>query len=151
MALNTQPLEEADLPLLDAARQVIRDNYEYGRFHVGAAVRMGDGRVFTGIHVEANVGRVTLCAEAVAIGTALSAGSREVRSIVAVMHHRPHEEPGHPAVITPCGMCRELISDFGPEAWVVIPAADGTPMRVPVLDLLPVKYSRPHGNPAGEA
>jgi cytidine deaminase len=39
-------------------------------------------------------------------------------------------------------MCRELISDFGPGAWVIIPAADGAPMKVQVLDLLRAKYRR---------
>jgi cytidine deaminase len=66
-------LAEGDELLLAAARQVIAANYEYDRHHIGAAVRMSDGRVFVGVHVEAHVGRITLCAEAVALGAALSA------------------------------------------------------------------------------
>jgi hypothetical protein len=42
----------------------------------------------------------------------------------------------------PCGMCRELISDFGLDAWVIIPSVDGPPRKVAVLDLLPEKYTR---------
>jgi cytidine deaminase len=39
-------------------------------------------------------------------------------------------------------MCRELISDFGLDAWVIIPSVDGPPRKVAVLDLLPEKYTR---------
>jgi cytidine deaminase len=39
-------------------------------------------------------------------------------------------------------MCRELISDFGPDAWVILPSVAGPPEKVPVLDLLPAKYAR---------
>jgi cytidine deaminase len=66
--------------LLAAARQVIAANYEYDRHHIGTAVRMSDGRVFVGVHVEAHVGRITPCAEAVARGAALSAGARDADS-----------------------------------------------------------------------
>jgi cytidine deaminase len=120
---------------------VIAENYEYGRHHIGAAVRMRDGRIFTGVHVEANVGRITLCGEAVALGNALSAGARDIDTIVAVAHPHPHEDAEHAWVVTPCGMCRELISDFGGDAWVIVPSAGGAPGKVPVLDLLPAKYS----------
>jgi len=146
MDFAQQPLENADNELLDAARRVISANYEHGRFHVGAAVRMGDGRVFTGVHVEANVGRVTLCAEAVAIGAALSSGARDVQAVVAVAHPHPRDEPRSPWVVSPCGMCRELISDFGPEAWVIIPTDRGAPVKVRVLDLLPAKYRSNRGS-----
>jgi cytidine deaminase len=145
--MRAEALTAVDVRLIDAAHQVIADNFDPGRHHLGAAVRMGDGRVFTGIHVEAHVGRITLCAEAVAIGTALSAGSRDIQAIVAVAHPRAGESDRDapvrsPLVVAPCGMCRELISDFGPGAWVVIPGDDDAPVRVPVHELLPVKYAR---------
>ncbi|HEV7885293.1 MAG TPA: hypothetical protein VGO81_17100, partial [Solirubrobacteraceae bacterium] len=65
MSLRTLALTADDERLVTAVRRVIADNYEDGRHHIGAAVRMRDGRVFAGVHVEAYVGRVTLCAEAV--------------------------------------------------------------------------------------
>jgi len=89
--------------------------------------------VFAGIHIEAHVGRVTLCAEAVALGTALSAGARDIETVVAVAQVR---------VVSPCGMCRELISDFGPDAWVILSAGASGATKVSVHDLLPAKYAR---------
>ena len=142
MALRAMALAEGDVELVAAAQRVIGDNYEQDRHHIGAAVRMRDGRVFVGVHVEANVGRITLCAEAVALAAALSAGARGVETVVAVAHPGADESPVHAWVVAPCGMCRELISDFGPDAWVIMPSAEGPPVRIAVMDLLPAKYSR---------
>jgi cytidine deaminase len=142
MSLRTRALTADDERLVTAARRVIGDNYEHGRHHIGAAVRMRDGRVFAGIHVEAYVGRIALCAEAVALGAALSAGARGVETVVAVAYPSGGEPGSEAPVVSPCGMCRELISDFGLDAWVIIPSAGGVPRKVAVLDLLPAKYAR---------
>lgn len=142
MAMRLVALSEDDEQLLAAARQVIAANYEHDRHHIGAAVRTSDGRVFVGVHVGANVGRIAVCAEAVALATALSAGARGVQTVVAVAHPHATDTDRDLRVVAPCGMCRELISDFGPDAWVIMPAAEGALSRVPVLDLLPAKYAR---------
>ena len=64
------PLTAEDEALIAEARAAIERGYRYGWHHIGAAVRMGSGRVFTAVHLEANAGRVAVCAEAVAIGRA---------------------------------------------------------------------------------
>lgn len=140
MTLDGVPLTDDDLALVEAARAVIKANYEYERHHVGAAVRMGDGSIFTGVHLEAHIGRIAVCAEAVAIGTAQSSGAREVKAVVAVVH--PHDGTDEPWVASPCGMCRELISDYGPQAEVILPNENGSLVKVAVLSLLPAKYTR---------
>ena len=134
-------LTYSDQALIEAARDVIVANYEYGRHHLGAAVLMTDGRVFTGVHLEANVGRVAVCAEAIAIGNAISAGSRGIDLIVAVSHPHLDDTPKEPWVVAPCGICRELISDYGINADVIIPGEDGL-IKVPVISLLPAKYTQ---------
>lgn len=142
MPLHSIPLTANDRKLVASARQLIAANYEEGRHQIGAAVRMRDGSVFASIHVEAHVGRVALCAEAVALGAALSGGARDIEIIVAVAHPGPHDNEAEAWVVPPCGMCRELISDFGPDAWVILSAGNGPSTKVPVLDLLPAKYTR---------
>lgn len=138
--MSNTSLSVDDERLVGAAKRIIADNYDYDRHHVGAALRTRTGGdVWTGIHVEANVGRVTVCAEAIALGAALSAGARGIRTIVAVAHPHPHEEATEGWVVSPCGMCRELVSDFDEQADVIVPA-DGGLARVNVLDLLPLKY-----------
>ena len=135
------PLNADDDTLVGAAREAIRTRYQYGRHHVGSAVRMRSGRVFTGLHLETHVGSGG-CAEAVALGRAACEGEDEIDTIVAVRHPKPGELPRDIAVVSPCVTCRELISDYGPAARVIIPTPDG-PRAVSIRELLPWKYLRP--------
>jgi cytidine deaminase len=91
------------------------------------------------MHVEAQVGRITVCAEAMVIGKALSEGEAEFDTIVAV--RRADEEPHVFYVVSPCGMCRELICDYGPTTKVLFVERSEL-KKVPACDLLPGKYSR---------
>ncbi len=79
------------------------------------------------------MGRVAVCAEAIAVGMAAAAGNTDISLIVAV--NRAGE------VFAPCGICRELISDYAPDAAVIVPGAEG-PERVSIRTLLPNKYTR---------
>jgi cytidine deaminase len=133
---GAEVLEDRDEHLIQAARDVIAANYEYERHAVGAAVRMRSGQVFTGVHIEATIGRVTVCAEAVAIGAALTAGERDIDTVVAVAHPHPHEDPVESWVVPPCGMCREMIKDYGPEATVIVAGPESL-RKVSVGELLP--------------
>lgn len=63
--LKVRPLEQRDYDLIKAAEEVIEKNYRYGRHHIGSAVRTTSGNVFSAVHVEANVGRITVCGEAI--------------------------------------------------------------------------------------
>ena len=126
-------LTQADFSLIVKATEIIQARYKEDHHHIGAALRTKDGQIFAGVHVEAYIGRITLCAEAVAIGMAESAGDHEVDTIVAVGVDG--------TVVSPCGMCRELISDYGPQARVIVPGIDG-PVKVTIQELLPNKYTR---------
>ncbi len=103
--------------LMAAAREASAHAYApYSRFHVGAAVLADDGRIFTAANVENASYGLTSCAERNAIFAAVSAG---VRCIVAVAIHTPTQEP-----VSPCGACRQVMHEFGPEA-VVMSCCDG--------------------------
>ncbi len=122
-----------DEELINVARELIAARFKQGYHHIASALRTTSGRIYTGVHVEAYVGRIAVCAEAIALGAAATAGDTSIETIVAV------NELGE--VVSPCGMCRELISDYAPEACVVI-LRSGQPVKVPVMELLPEKYSR---------
>ncbi|MCJ7566935.1 MAG: cytidine deaminase [Anaerolineales bacterium] len=122
-----------DEELINIAGELIAARFKEGCHHIAAALRTTSGSIFTGVHVEAYVGRIAVCAEAIAIGVAATAGDTSIETIVAV------NELGE--VVSPCGMCRELISDYSPEACVVI-LRSGQPVSVPVMELLPDKYNR---------
>ncbi len=122
-----------DKELIQAATEIIQERYCEDHHHIGAALRTKSGKVYSAVHVEAYIGRITLCAEAVAIGMAASAGDLPVETIVAVGVEGE--------VVSPCGMCRELIGDYGPEATVIVPDGDDI-QKVPITELLPNKYTR---------
>lgn len=134
-------LSPADLELMAAATDFIRSRYQENRHHIGAAVRGASGRVYLGLHLDTYVGRCSVCAEAVALGGALSAGETGIEAIVSVRHPRPKELHAQPKVVSPCGICREMLTDFAPGSTVIM-SRQGELTRVPVADLLPEKYRR---------
>jgi len=83
-----------------------------------------------------------VCAEAVAIGRALTEhGDKGIETIVAVRHPKPGE-PGALAVVSPCGTCRELIHDYDAKARVIVPDGAKGPTVTTIGELLPNKYRR---------
>ncbi len=108
---------------------------------VGAALRSRDGRIWTGVHLGATVGRLQVCAEAVALGRAIMEGDGSVACAVAVRHPKPDEPSQDLAVVPPCGACREMLVDFSREAQVIVPLPAGL-RRLPVSSLLPLPYQR---------
>jgi cytidine deaminase len=83
----------------------------YSSFPVGAAVIGGSGKVFAGCNVENASYGLCNCAERTAIFSAVAAGER---SIKAVAIYTPTSLP-----TAPCGACRQVINEFGPDAVVI--------------------------------
>lgn len=133
-----------DAALLDAASDLIRRRYAVGRHHIAAALRTRSGKVVTGLHLDTYVGRASVCAEAVAVGQAMADGAGiddPIAAIVSVRHPRPTEANQSIQVVAPCGICREMLRDFAPEARVIL-NADGRLASYSTAELLPLKYHR---------
>lgn len=138
-------LTDQDRELITAAREAIRQRYRNDWQEVGAALRTRDGRVVTGVNIDAYLGRMAVCAEAVAIGRAITeAGDRGIEAIVAVRHPKPTDPDQTIRVVSPCGSCRELIYDYDATAHVIVPNGAGEEM-VTIGELLPNKYTRGEG------
>ena len=135
-------LSGRDQELISAAKEAISRRYRNDWQEVGAALRTRDGRIFTGVNLDAYLGRMAVCAEAVALGRAVTeAGETGIETIVAVRHPEPTERDQAILVVSPCGSCRELIWDYDRNARVIVPGANG-PAVAAITDLLPNKYSR---------
>ncbi len=135
-------LSGADRELIDAARDAIRRRYRNDWQEVGAALRIRSGRIFVGVNLDAYLGRMAVCAEAVALGQAITeSGEAGIDTIVAVRHPRPAEKDQTIGVVSPCGACRELIWDYDRNARVIVPGDDG-PVAISIGELLPNKYRR---------
>ncbi len=94
------------------ARQAASRAYApYSRFPVGAAAIAGSGRIYSGCNVENASYGLCNCAERTAIFCAVAAGERTIKA-VAVYTPTPLPTP-------PCGACRQVIHEFGPDAVVI--------------------------------
>ena len=139
--MSPKGLDADDRALIDAARQLIVRRYTENRHHIAAAVRTKSGKVYTGLHLDTYVGRASVCAEAIAVGRALTDDGDAIVRIVSVRHPRPREAHREPQVVAPCGICREMLNDFAPDAEVIV-KSNGEIIRAPVGALLPNKYRR---------
>ena len=135
-------LSVADRDLIAAARAAIKRSYRDDWQEVGAALRTRSGKIFTGVNLDAYLGRMAVCAEAVALGRAVvDLGDAGIDTIVAVRHPPPSDKDQTIAVVSPCGACRELIFDYDRNARVIVPDRKSQ-KAVPISELLPNKYTR---------
>jgi len=129
-------LSKEDLELIEAAKEAA-DKLHVDDFNeVAAAIRTKEKRIFTGIHIESSVGYADVCGEVAAICTAVSNGYRDFEAIVAIWG----DGKGTYRLLSPCGRCRELISDFNMDTWVIVGSLEH-PYKMKVSKLLPLKYA----------
>ncbi len=115
-------LGKAEKDLIAAATAAIKQRYRDDWQEVGAALRTRSGKIFTGVNLDAYLGRMAVCAEAVALGRAVvDLGDDGIDLIVAVRHPPPDDKDQTIAVVSPCGACRELIFDYDRKARVIVP------------------------------
>jgi cytidine deaminase len=140
-ALEDLVLSDNDHALIAAANAVLERHYRTFWHTVAAAIRSRDGRIWTGVHIGTTVGRLAVCAEAVAYGRAVLEGDGTIETAVAVRHPKPEEEDRELAVVSPCGGCREMIMDHAPDARIILKESDGL-IKLPIRSLLLLPYRR---------
>jgi cytidine deaminase len=117
--------------LLRSAQKVMGNAHApYSKFRVGAAILLSNGQIFSGCNVENASYGMTNCAERTAIFSAVARlGPKiEIRAVTVVNDH------GVPC--SPCGACRQVIYEFGPDATIFFQGADG-PKQAHITELLP--------------
>ncbi len=127
---------EPDLePLIEAAAEARERAYTpYSHFRVGAALLAKSGRVYTGCNIENLAFTPTMCAERVAIGSAIAAGEAP-GSFVAMAVVGDDPEPS-----TPCGVCRQVLAELAPGIPVILaasPEKGSSRLRYTPEELLP--------------
>lgn len=119
---NDTALDEEQARALLARAREARDHayVPYSRFPVGAALLADDGTVFTGCNVENASYGLTNCAERTAVFKAVSEGRTAFRAIAVV-------GPQDDLFCAPCGACRQVMYEFGPETILIAPAGPDQP------------------------
>jgi len=104
---------ELDALFALAAKAAEASYSPYSKFRVGAALLCEDGSVFTGTNVENRSFGLTICAERSALVSAVSSGERKFRMIAIAT-------PDAEYPVSPCGACRQVLSEFMPPGAAVV-------------------------------
>ena len=128
-------MSDGPAELLDAARAVQANAHApYSNFPVGAAFRSASGRIFVGCNVENASFPEGICAEAAAMGAMVAAGEYEIVEVLTVA--------GGERLTTPCGGCRQRLSEFArPAALVHCAGPDGVRRTFTLGELLPASFT----------
>jgi cytidine deaminase len=119
-------------PLLEAARAAMKNAHApYSNFKVGAALRTSTGEIFAGCNVENASYGMTNCAERTAIFSAV-AKLGPTMEITAIAVTCAQNVP-----CAPCGACRQVIYEFGPQAIIYFQSSSKGWTEIPITDLLP--------------
>ncbi|MDR7857125.1 cytidine deaminase [Tissierella sp.] len=103
----------------------------YSKFRVGAALITDEDEVFTGCNIEIASYSPTLCAERTAIFKAVSEGHKKIKTIAIV---------GDSDFTYPCGVCRQVIREFGKDATVIIANSEDDYREYKLEELLPHSF-----------
>lgn len=119
--------------LIELANEARKNAYApYSDYPVGAALKTQSGRVFTGVNIENAAYPTTICAERVAVFKAVSEGERDFEVIAVVTNNGG----------SPCGSCRQVLSEFGLDTIVLIADGAGKLLRqTTVSELLPDAFT----------
>jgi cytidine deaminase len=122
--------------LIERAMRIRRKAYApYSGYPVGAALLGSSGRIYTGVNVENAAYPTSMCAERNAVFQAVTRGEQSFAAVAVVT-----ENGG-----SPCGSCRQVLSEFGPRMLVLIADAEGRLLRQIRLDeLLPQAFGPSH-------
>ena len=104
----------------------------YSNFFVGTAVLTSEGKVYTGCNIESSSYSLTICAERNAIFKAISEGEREFNAIAVAGDTEDY--------ISPCGACRQVISDLCGEIDVILVNGNGEYIVKKTSELLPFAF-----------
>jgi cytidine deaminase len=104
----------------------------YSNFFVGAAVLTTESKVYTGCNIESSSYSLTICAERNAIFKAVSEGEREFIAIAVAGDTDDY--------ISPCGACRQVISDLCGEIDVILVNSNGDYIVKKTSELLPFAF-----------
>jgi coenzyme F420-0:L-glutamate ligase/homotetrameric cytidine deaminase len=120
--------------LIDQAKKALANAYApYSGFEVGAALLARSGKIYAASNMENASSGADICAERVALARALAEGEREFLAI-AVVGNTP--EP-----ISPCGICRQSLMEFGGEIQVIMANLQGEAATAKLSDLLPRAFT----------
>jgi cytidine deaminase len=119
--------------LIRAAKLVrLNARAAYSGFKVGAALETRQGKVYSGCNIESATYGLTVCAERIAVWTALSEGESAFRRIVVVADTRD--------TTPPCGACRQILWEYCGDIEIILSNLEAEKTRFRMRELLPYPF-----------
>ncbi len=125
--------------LYQSAHDLIKARYLPKKHVIAATVVGGSGKSYTAVNLDSHLRRAAVCAEGAAIAIAMSAGEEKITDVLALRYNPDTDKS---CVVSPCGVCRELILDYGEDATIYVPDDNGDPKAVTASGLLPDRYAK---------
>lgn len=133
-------LTTEDMNLIKQAEDAIIKSFDSTKHRIAAALLDEQGHIHIGINLKGNARHVNVCAENISLGNALMSGTGDLKTVVAVRHPKPQEEKQDLQIVSPCGICRDLLHDYGVK-YVII-SDNGVIKKIDFKDLIPFKYEK---------
>ena len=122
--------------LIDTARKAMENAYApYSKIKVGAALLTSSGKIHTGCNIENASYGLTVCAERVAVGCAVSQGEKDFIAIAIVN--------STDKIIVPCGACLQVLSEFSKNLQIILVSAKNEIIRTDLKNLFPEPFNLP--------
>ncbi len=120
--------------LIETAKNALKQAYvPYSNYPVGSAMLTSGGEILSGCNVENASYGLTNCAERTAIFKAVSEGGRDIAAMAITAESENYASP--------CGACRQVIMEFGPEAWIILANKNNDYQLVKAKELLPGAFT----------
>ena len=117
------------------AKKVRKKAYvPYSNFKVGASILVNQNKIFTGCNIENASYGLTMCAERVAIFKAVSQGFKNIQILLLTADTKE--------LISPCGACRQVISEFGNNIDIYMSNLEGKMKKTNINKLLPESFNK---------
>jgi len=126
--------KEKYFQLLQIAKDFSKNSYSpYSKFKVGAAVLCEDDKVFGGTNIENASYGLSVCAERVALFSAVANGAKKIKAVAI------YTSKGN---TTPCGACRQVIAEFSNNIDIIYNTKDNTVKIEKISSLLPKSFNK---------
>lgn len=127
-------ITKVDRDLVKKAEEFLRKNYSKNKHHVACVLNCGVKNYYS-LHLDTK--GIDVCAEPTALSNALLDKQVEFRAIVSVMFR----EPNNVEVVSPCGNCRQMLFEYTPDLYVIVPSDTGI-IKIKATELLPYPYKK---------
>jgi len=126
-------MNSAENKAIEKANDALQNSYSpYSRLRVGAALICNDDQIFSGANIENASYGLTICAERSALGCAISAGAKSIKTLVLISDSDK--------IITPCGACLQMLSEFAEDLKIICLNNAGAKQETTLKELFPQSF-----------